>query len=481
MNSGFRTFLSIMVITLFVFLGAGYVRAEGPNAEDETSSCFNCHGNKSLKMNFENDEAISVYIDRKRFKTSVHYFLSCAQCHKEFSDENHPARKFATRQAYSERQAFNCRGCHKEKDICKNIVHEGFARTGDQKKAPCTLCHDAHYFGKKPKGIALSSEEKYCMKCHGKERTMMIRNGERVSIKVDMHHLSGSVHNKISCSDCHFGFSFDEHPQRKFNTKRDFVLASSAVCRRCHFDKYTKTMESIHYTMLSMGRTEAPVCTDCHGSHMVPYVVKEKSFIARRCKKCHPEIYGTYVQSVHGNALINDNNQDVPVCTDCHTSHDIQNPYSLDYREHIPEMCSKCHADTRITSKYGLSPEVGDSYISDFHGITLKLYKMQKEIDMDPTKQIAVCTDCHGTHDIASTRNSDASMVKENLMERCRKCHEGAPPNFPASWLSHYEASLVHTPLVYFVKKFFEILIPIMLIGMVVQIILHIWRYAMNR
>lgn len=253
------------------------------------------------------------------------------------------------------------------------------------------------------------------------------------------------------------------------------------ACKRCHFDKYTKTMESIHYTMLSQGNLNAPVCTDCHGSHSILHFGKERNLIAQRCRKCHAGVYEIYANSVHGKALFDEHNQDVPVCIDCHTAHDIKNPLTLDYRERIPDMCSNCHANKAVVSKYGLSTDVIKTYLSDFHGVTLSLYRKQREEFNKPARLIAVCTDCHGTHNIISTRSTDPATVKANLVRRCRQCHKDAAKNFPDAWLSHYEPTLANTPLVFIVTLIYKIFTPIMAIGIILQIVLHIWRYAVNR
>jgi hypothetical protein len=60
-------------------------------------------------------------------------------------------------------------------------------------------------------------------------------------------------------------------------------------------------------------------------------------------------------------------------------AHNIKNPLTQDYREMIPDMCSNCHANKDIVSKYGLSTDVVKTYLSDFHGITLGFYKKQRE------------------------------------------------------------------------------------------------------
>ncbi|HEX8948893.1 MAG TPA: cytochrome c3 family protein, partial [Dissulfurispiraceae bacterium] len=140
------------------------------------------------------------------------------------------------------------------------------------------------------------------------------------------------------------------------------------------------------------------------------------------------------------------------------------------------------HANKEIMAKYGLSTEVVKSYLQDFHGVTLKFYKKQKEVfDKASIRPIAVCTDCHGIHDISKTKQQGAFLVKANLVKRCQKCHANATENFPDSWVSHYEPSLKNAPLVYLINLAYKVFIPFMIIGLILQILLHVWRYAVNR
>jgi predicted CXXCH cytochrome family protein len=304
-----------------------------------------------------------------------------------------------------------------------------------------------------------------------------------VSLKVDAAALEGSVHAKLACFDCHFGFSSTQHPKRNFNSPRDFSIAQSEACRRCHFDKYTKTLESIHYSILSQGNLNAPVCTDCHGSHSVSQARADKLKSSKRCGRCHTDIFTTYTKSVHGHALVEESNFDVPICTDCHTAHTIIGAHSQDYTDKVPEICGKCHGDTELMNKYGLYPGVVTSYLQDFHGITLKLYQAQKDGNSAAVsrKAIATCVDCHGIHDITKTTGPTSNLVRSRLMKRCQKCHPGAEEEFPDAWLSHYEPSLSNAPLVFLINLTYKIFIPFMLVGLILQILLHIWRYAVNR
>jgi hypothetical protein len=467
---------------MFAAVRAGPLSAGTVALSNETLSCLNCHGRQGPVKKFGNGETISAHLDADEFKASVHNFLSCPRCHEEFSADKHPERNFRSRKQYRIRAARICRRCHKDESIKEKSIHADLLSREKEGTTPvCADCHGAHSVMPVSGGKVSASEEKYCMGCHGYGIKAVFKDGDTLPLKVDASLLHASAHGNLSCSDCHFGFSSESHVRRNFKSRRDYALASSAVCRRCHFDKYAKTMESIHYTLLSQGNQNAPTCSDCHGSHSVPYVDEDRTTSARKCSRCHERVYEIYAKSVHGAALLNEHNRDVPVCIDCHTAHEIRDPLTVEYHDHIPGLCSNCHADETIVGKYGLSTDVVKTYLSDFHGVTLGFYRKQKEARYKPARQIAVCTDCHGTHNITSTVGPDATVVKANLVKKCRKCHEDATENFPDIWLSHYMPSLSNAPMVFLVNTAYKVFMPLMVIGLLLQILLHAWRYLVSR
>jgi hypothetical protein len=98
-----------------------------------------------------------------------------------------------------------------------------------------------------------------------------------------------------------------------------------------------------------------------------------------------------------------------------------------------------------------------------------------------PTNK-AVCTDCHGVHDITRVDDPTAGIaLRENLLPKCQRCHPDATANFPAAWMSHYEPSPEHSPLVYYVNLFYQIFIPAVIGGMIFFILTDIYRRAVNR
>ena len=90
-------------------------------------------------------------------------------------------------------------------------------------------------------------------------------------------------------------------------------------------------MDSIHgRALLKMGLIVAPSCNDCHGVHDIKRSVDRESPInhanvAKTCGKCHVGIEETYNKSVHGQLLAKGDKRG-PVCTDCHTAHEIETP-----------------------------------------------------------------------------------------------------------------------------------------------------------
>lgn len=326
-----------------------------------------------------------------------------------------------------------------------------------------------------------SEQSQACLACHGdRDLTVTLPSGEVQRLYVDYETFARSVHgNRLSCTDCHTDMTEVPHASRPFKTSREFTIAYYEQCKRCHFANYTKTIDSVHYQSLARGDSTAPVCVDCHGAHTTTGAGQPRAEISRTCAKCHAGVSMTYAKSVHGHALISDGNIDVPVCTDCHRSHDIAGPREQQWRLGTPELCGNCHMNRALMAKYDLSVAVLDTYLDDFHGKTASLQRT--EAGRDVGNLAAVCTDCHGVHDITKIDDPDSRVMRANLVKACQQCHTGATENFPAAWLSHYEPSWRRAPLVYGVKLFYSIIIPFMMFGLVLQILLHLWRVVVNR
>lgn len=319
-----------------------------------------------------------------------------------------------------------------------------------------------------------------CLECHMDEGlSTILADGTEIPLHVDPKSFAESVHGqKLRCIDCHRDIAEFPHPERRYKNRRDYTIAYYESCKHCHFANYTKTLDSVHYQLFSEGDPRVPVCVDCHGSHYIAHPEIPRTKISETCARCHKKINTAYKASVHGKALTEEGNLDVPVCTDCHRSHNIEDPRTTSFILKTPLLCSRCHANEELMEKYGLSAKVLKTYLTDFHGMTSAFYR---EGQGGVSVFTALCIDCHGVHDITQTDTPNSPVMKANLVNTCRKCHPDATENFPAAWMSHYEPSLKRSPLVYLVKLFYKVFIPFVIGGMALQVFLHIWRVAINR
>jgi predicted CXXCH cytochrome family protein len=329
-----------------------------------------------------------------------------------------------------------------------------------------------------------------CLGCHQQEGMTTQIGGQSLAVTIDSQKFSASVHGTeaVACVDCHTNITGFPHPQVTASSTRDFSLEMYPTCQQCHNEQYQKVLDSVHQTALAAGNNNAAVCTDCHNPHTQTRLTDKTSgklladarvHIPETCAKCHSKIYDAYKTSVHGSALTQ-GNPDVPTCIDCHGVHNIQNPTTNTFRNSTPFLCAKCHTDKSIMDKYGISTNVLNSYVSDFHGTTVKMFE---ETYPDQPTNKPVCTDCHGIHDIIKVDDPKAGIaLKSNLLVKCQQCHPNATTDtFTDAWLSHYEPSTKVFPLVYYVNLFYKFFIPAVLGGMLVFVLSDVYRRFIAR
>jgi formate dehydrogenase gamma subunit len=461
-----------LLILTTVALGL-FVHAAAP---DETADCLACHADKGRVIEFPEGGGIEAYVDEGKFRASVHNFLACTDCHpRSLVGQGHPQQRFRSEEVFKLRYSRICRNCHLDQEIGSLEVHASLLKQEAEGHAPvCTDCHPAHAIMPVAGGQVLAGETSYCLQCHEELAQAMGPAAPAAAATAP----PPAAHGNLNCSGCHAGYSRSLHPGKGPAAAGVSAAAPEDLCRRCHFDKYTKTLEGIHYKLHSQGHPQTPGCIDCHGAHQITSLSHDRAGSAAKCGECHPQLYSRYATSVHGGALVNSNNQDVPICIDCHRAHDIGDPLTDDYRDDIPLMCGNCHASKAIAGKYGLSTDVVKTYLSDFHGSAVSLYHEQGSSTYRPRSHIAVCTDCHGTHDIKSMSALGPGEIKRMLLGKCRQCHEGASADFPDAWLSHYAPSMSTAPVLFILDRAYEVVLPLILLGILLQVLLHARRYA---
>ena len=82
-------------------------------------------------------------------------------------------------------------------------------------------------------------------------------------------------------------------------------------------------------------------------------------------------------------------------------------------RAQIPTVCGECHADVERMNPYGLRTDQLAAYWTSGHGKALKRGE----------HRVAVCTDCHGVHDILRAGEPTSRTNPMNVPDTCGKCH----------------------------------------------------------
>jgi predicted CXXCH cytochrome family protein len=461
-----------------------------------TPACRTCHQDTNSSFELGDGTVRSARIDVTVLDGSAHGVgaespLQCSDCHRSVNDYQipHTPVTAANAREYGLENSANCQSCHIKPHLTShpdesqpNYVSCTDCHGGHDVQTSAELlngagldtCIDCHIAADVPEvdsdrldavirgGLFKTrTDNGYCLSCHILEnRQLLFDNGDTVSSTIDRWEFTGSVHGSevmwesLQCTDCHEDMQYPHEPVAA-STYREYSLDHYSVCIDCHQTNHENTLTGVHNVALNEGNLNAAVCTDCHGAHDTPHPSVPRTRIAETCQNCHSTIYDDYINSIHGEALV-DGDPNVPTCTSCHGVHKIDDPTTALFRVRSPELCADCHADEPLMSQYDISTAVFDTYVADFHGTTVTLFEHQ-----DPTVETnkAVCYDCHGVHDIKATDDPEVG-IKENLLLTCQQCHPDASASFPDSWTSHFEPSLQNNPLVYLINLFYWIVIP---------------------
>ncbi|MGW8249076.1 MAG: cytochrome c3 family protein, partial [Anaerolineales bacterium] len=291
--------------------------------------------------------------------------------------------------------------------------------------------------------------------------------------------------SQITCLECHDENGGDVKPEAVELTvalahpdARDVTLTHNETCRSCHSDKFEQSSDSAHARVQAGGNRDAPVCVDCHGSHDIQAPDQPREKINQTCSNCHLSVYTSYSSSVHGSAVRDGSNPDVPTCIDCHGAHHVQGPQDATFHNNSIAVCGDCHANETIMSKYGISSDVLETYLDDFHGKTVNFFRTQAP-EIESNK--ATCFDCHGVHNIRSPEDPSSTVYPTNLQSTCQRCHTNAGITFPQAWLSHHPPSWERTPELMVANTFYSFVVPITVAGFMGYIFLDARRRISHR
>jgi hypothetical protein len=392
----------------------GASRVFGQTNED----CLTCHGDKE----FKSQSGKPLFVDGERFAASSHgqAEIACVGCHADLG-------KVKDFPHASPLKPVDCGGCHETAalEFRKSIHFVANARGGGQPAVRCKDCHGTH----------------------------------EIKGKSDFDSTIFPLNLPAVCESCHLG-------RVKTPKGQEFIR---------------EYRESAHFKALEKsGLTMSANCSNCHGSHDIKGVDDPLAPVARRniiktCGTCHVGIERSYLAGVHGKDYVK-GIKDVPVCTDCHSEHDILSPLNLNstvYATKVAGVCSRCHDDIALSRQYGFLTSRLKTYNQTFHGTAAKYGETR----------VANCASCHGFHDIRPPSDPASSINPQNLPKTCGKCHPGASRRFAegqvhampgANVQAKYQTSHV-------VKKVYILVIAVIIAVMLVFILADFLRRILKK
>jgi len=223
------------------------------------------------------------------------------------------------------------------------------------------------------------------------------------------------------------------------------------ACLACHGPD-AEEEHAINTAGLSASPHKDLKCQDCHsaitGAPHTMEMLKEKA----SCGTCHSDQMEQLLKSTHSKK--DRARDDHPTCILCHGSGD---PHAITAgarwtRQQKVEICSQCHRQSHRMQRYGVDPDAVPSYEESFHGKALLRFG---------NLQVAICTDCHGHHDVLSPSNPAAPTHPNNAPKTCGQsgCHQGAQVNFAMSGANHLRLAVKESPVLRAEVLFFRTLI----------------------
>jgi cytochrome b subunit of formate dehydrogenase len=346
-------------------LAAGLACAQTENAASAAkpppavpnSECMDCHEAefKSRKKGLPKEW---VGVRPANYAKSAHAALNCVDCHNTITEPEHPSKL----------PDVSCASCHEKavKEFAGSI-------------------HGAPREGGKPPAAT-------CATCHGGDAHELL----------PAKHLDSPVSKfnlLTTCAKCH------EDPK---------VIAEMGIRGA---DAVQNFRDSIHgHGLYKMGLKVAPSCNDCHGVHDIKSAKDvsshtHKSQLSATCTACHVGVDKTFAASAHGVALIKGDPQ-APVCTDCHSAHQIERPANGHFKLMSDRSCGQCH-ETQLAN-----------YHETYHGKAMALNRPGS------APAVAACYDCHGHHDVFAAADARSKLHRDNIVQTCAACHTGANASF---------------------------------------------------
>lgn len=437
-----RRWVMLISVAIAVALLPFAARAQTKDAPKPDADCLACHSQKDLKS----ESGHSLYVDETKHQAGAHAILNCTDCHTNIKEYPHPARIARV----------NCATCHAEE--AANVPKSVHSLLGAE---ACNSCHGSAHEALPAAGLA----PKLCAGCHSDEveafaasvHAKAAKDGDAQAPSCQACH--GPVHKILAAQD-------PSSPVAKKNLPETcgscHANASFLAKHQIPFARPVEAYKlSVHGRAVAAGNQNAATCSDCHGSHEIYAARDARSKINHwnvpaTCGTCHTEIQKTYLASVHGQAVAA-GARDAPVCTDCHGEHIILAPseaQSLVNPARVSSVtCGRCHSDERLDARYNLPADRVSTFADSYHGLALR----------GGSQTVANCASCHGVHNIFAPNDPRSTVYPANLARTCGKCHPGAGKTFAIGPVHVRPEAIAEHPVVRAIRVAYWILIPLTL------------------
>ena len=402
--------------------------AEFPHDEDlKPAKCGGCHKSE--------EELHSKSLHGKAIARGDNLAPTCKTCHG--SHEILPV-KDPKSSVYPMKIPFLCGRCHQEgtkvqtqrtihqdhilENFSESIHGEGLLKKGLVVAPNCASCHTAHSIlphTDPASSISRKNIAATCTKCH-----VMIEEVHRKIIKGELWEKKS--HTLPACIDCH-----QPHKIRKVFYE---LGMANQDCMRCHQVESLKSSKDGRSLYVDLNQYERSIhnktaCSQCHSEVNASHIRSCETITKKvDCASCHAEVGDEYKQSTHG-MLAAKNDPNAPVCSECHGTHEIlgkKNPLSRTFPTNIPALCALCHREgEQAAVRYkGKEHSIIESYTESIHG---------KGLMKSGLTVTATCTGCHTAHRELPHTNENSSINPKNVAATCGNCHHGIQEKFEKS------------------------------------------------